>query len=173
MKLKDPLLAVRDMERSKAFYREVLGLHVVMDFGANVTLTGGLCLQTLDTWAGFLGKAAEEIRFGGDDSEVYFEEDDFDGFLNPAGRTPGHRLRPPAAGAPLGPAGGAALRPGPPYPGDRGEHEGRVPPVPGPGHDAGADRRADGSAPEIRHRLSALRALRARGERSFPLKGEI
>ena len=44
------------MERSKTFYREVLGLHVVMDFGANVTLTGGLCLQTLDTWTDFLGK---------------------------------------------------------------------------------------------------------------------
>ena len=76
MKLKNPLLAVRDMERSKAFYREVLGLHVVMDFGANVTLTGGLCLQTLETWAEFLGKEADEVRFGGDDSEVYFEEDD-------------------------------------------------------------------------------------------------
>ena len=81
MKLKNPLLAVRDMERSKTFYREVLGLHVVMDFGANVTLTGGLCLQTLDTWTDFLGKEAEEIRFGANDSEVYFEEDDFDGFL--------------------------------------------------------------------------------------------
>ena len=68
MKLKNPLLAVRDMERSKAFYKEVLGLRVVMDFGANVTLTGGLCLQTLDTWAEFLGKAAEAIRFGGGDS---------------------------------------------------------------------------------------------------------
>ena len=81
MKLKNPLLAVRDMERSKAFYREVLGLHVVMDFGANVTLTGGLCLQTLDTWVDFLGKEAEGICFGGDDSEVYFEEDAFDAFL--------------------------------------------------------------------------------------------
>jgi len=81
VKLKNPLLAVRDMERSKTFYREVLGLHVVMDFGANVTLTGGLCLQTLDTWTDFLGKEAEEIRFGANDSEVYFEEDDFDGFL--------------------------------------------------------------------------------------------
>ena len=79
MKLKNPLLVVRDMERSKTFYREVLGLHVVMDFGANVTLTGGLCLQTLDTWTDFLGKEAEEIRFGANDSEVYFEEDDFDG----------------------------------------------------------------------------------------------
>ena len=81
VKLKNPLLAVRDMERSKTFYREVLGLHVVMDFGANVTLTGGLCLQTLDTWTDFLGKEVEEIRFGANDSEVYFEEDDFDGFL--------------------------------------------------------------------------------------------
>ena len=54
---------------------------MVMDFGANVTLTGGLCLQTLDTWTDFLGKEAEEIRFGANDSEVYFEEDDFDGFL--------------------------------------------------------------------------------------------
>lgn len=72
MKLKNPLLAVRDMERSKTFYREVLGLHVVMDFGANVTLTGGLCLQTLDTWTDFLGKEVEEIRFGANDSEVYF-----------------------------------------------------------------------------------------------------
>ena len=70
MKLKNPLLVVRDMERSKTFYREVLGLHVVMDFGANVTLTGGLCLQTLDTWTDFLGKEAEEIRFGANDSDV-------------------------------------------------------------------------------------------------------
>lgn len=39
MKFKNPLLVVTDMERSKAFYREVLGLRVIMDFGANVTLT--------------------------------------------------------------------------------------------------------------------------------------
>ena len=44
MKFKNPLLVVTDMERSKAFYREVLGLRVIMDFGANVTLTGGLCV---------------------------------------------------------------------------------------------------------------------------------
>ena len=106
MKLKNPLLAVRDMERSKTFYREVLGLHVVMDFGANVTLTGGLCLQTLDTWTDFLGKEAEEIRFGANDSEVYFEEDDFDGFL---AHLVGCGVRSPAPGASLGAAGGAAL----------------------------------------------------------------
>ena len=50
MKLKNPLLAVTDMERSVAFYQTVLGLRKTMDFGANVTLTGGLSLQTC--WAG-------------------------------------------------------------------------------------------------------------------------
>lgn len=51
MKYKNILLAVKDMKRSIDFYKEVLGLHVIMDFGANVTLTGGLCLQTLDSWS--------------------------------------------------------------------------------------------------------------------------
>ena len=46
MKFKNPLLAVQDMERSKEFYHQVLGLHVVVDFGANVTLTGGVCLKS-------------------------------------------------------------------------------------------------------------------------------
>ena len=55
MELKNPLLAVTDMERSLAFYEAVLGLRVVLDFGANKTLTGGLCLQTLETWREFIG----------------------------------------------------------------------------------------------------------------------
>ena len=58
MKLKNPLLVVSDLEASKRFYREVLGLRVILDFGANVTLTGGLCLQTQESWMGFLSKAA-------------------------------------------------------------------------------------------------------------------
>lgn len=78
MKLKNPLIAVRDMQKSISFYKEVLGLHVVMDFGANVTLTGGLCLQTADSWQEFI--AGKELSFGGNDSEIYFEEDDFDAF---------------------------------------------------------------------------------------------
>ena len=81
MKFKNPLLAVQDMERSKEFYHQVLGLHVVVDFGANVTLTGGVCLQTLDTWREFLHAEPGQIAFGGCDAELYFEEDDFDGFI--------------------------------------------------------------------------------------------
>ena len=44
MKLKSPMLVVTDMDKSVAFYQKVLGLHIIMDFGANKTLTGGLAL---------------------------------------------------------------------------------------------------------------------------------
>ena len=71
MKCKNPMLVVSDMERSVDFYRRVLGLRVVMDFGANKTLTGGLALQTLESWRGFLGTDA--VSFGGRDAEVYLD----------------------------------------------------------------------------------------------------
>ena len=80
MKFKNPLLVVSDMEKSKKFYKDVLGLRVIMDFGANVTLTGGLCLQTKESWMGFIDAKEDEISFGGNNAEIYFEEDDFDAF---------------------------------------------------------------------------------------------
>lgn len=79
MKMKNTLLAVTDIEKSAAFYKKVLGLRVVMDFGANKTLTGGLVLQTAETWKEFIG--TENISFGGRSTEIYFEEDDFDKFI--------------------------------------------------------------------------------------------
>ena len=32
MKLKNPLLVVTDMDKSVEFYKNVLGLHIIMDF---------------------------------------------------------------------------------------------------------------------------------------------
>ena len=91
-----PLFAVRDMERALAFYRGVLGLEVVHDFGANVVLTGGLSLQTLETWAEFLDKPTEIIRFGGNDAEMYYVAEDFDAFLGVLKDHPETKLgRPP------------------------------------------------------------------------------
>jgi len=72
------LIAVRDMEASKKFYSEVLGLEIISDFGANVTMTGGICLQTIGTWKSFINK---EVLFGSNDSELYFEQDDIPAFL--------------------------------------------------------------------------------------------
>ena len=76
MHLKNPVLVVKDMDRSVEFYKRVLGLEVILDFGANKTLAGGLCLQTAETFRNFIDRKA--ISFGGNDFELYFEEDDFD-----------------------------------------------------------------------------------------------
>ena len=80
MKFKNPLLVVSDMDISVKFYKEVLGLRKIMDLGENVTLTGGVCLQTKETWAEFIEN--ESLSFGGKTSEIYFEEDEFDSFAN-------------------------------------------------------------------------------------------
>ncbi|GHU77394.1 hypothetical protein FACS1894188_11580 [Clostridia bacterium] len=78
MKFLNTLIAVTDIEKSKRFYRNVLGLSVVSDFGTNVTLTGGIALQTLDTWQTFIHKETEDIVFGNNAVELYFEENDID-----------------------------------------------------------------------------------------------
>lgn len=80
MELKNPMLVVTDMDKTVAFYENVLGLQVVMDFGANKVLTGGLALQTLDTYREFIG--TDDISFGGNHFEIYFEEDEFDKFAD-------------------------------------------------------------------------------------------
>lgn len=82
MKYISTLIAVNDIEKSKKFYYDVLGLKVIADFGANVTLTGGIALQTVETWKGFINKKESEIVFGSNASELYFEEDDMDRFIN-------------------------------------------------------------------------------------------
>lgn len=79
MELKNPMLIVENMDRSIAFYQQVLGLQVILDFGANKTLTGGLVLQTAETYKSFI--AADSLFFGGNDFELYFEEAGFDAFV--------------------------------------------------------------------------------------------
>lgn len=81
MKFSNPMIVVTNMEKSKKFFYEALGLEVILYFGANVTLTGGIALQTKDTWSDFISKQDSEIVFGGNASELYFEEDDFNGYI--------------------------------------------------------------------------------------------
>ena len=70
------MLVVTDMDKTVEFYKRVLGLDVIMDFGANKTLTGGLALQRLETYKEFIG--TNDISFGGNN----FEEDNFDKFAD-------------------------------------------------------------------------------------------
>jgi len=81
MKQQGILLAVKDIERAKAFYTEVLGLKVKEDLGVHVVLSEGIFLQTVDTWKDFIGCKEEEIVLKNRSVEVYFEEDDMDAFL--------------------------------------------------------------------------------------------
>lgn len=45
MQLKNVLIVVNDIERSKKFYKDIFGLEVILDNEGNVILTGGLVLQ--------------------------------------------------------------------------------------------------------------------------------
>ncbi len=82
MKYISTLIAVKDIKKSKKFYYDILGLEVIADYGANVTLSGGIALQTADTWKSFIGKNGDEIVFENNACELYFEEDDIDAFIN-------------------------------------------------------------------------------------------
>lgn len=79
MKYLCTLIAVRDMEKSKRFYKNVLGLDIAADFGANVTLEGGVALQTIESWQEFIHDRS--IMFDNHACELYFEETDMDRFL--------------------------------------------------------------------------------------------
>ena len=80
MKYTSTLIAVKDMDISKQFYHNVLGLNVVANFGGNVTLDGGIVLQTLDTWKSFI--RMYNVTLPNNAGELYFEEDDMDAFCN-------------------------------------------------------------------------------------------
>ena len=79
MKYISTLIAVSDMKKSKQFYHDVLGIKVVADFGANVTLDGGLVMQTMDTWKSFI--RTDKVVLPNNAGELYFEEEDLDAFL--------------------------------------------------------------------------------------------
>lgn len=83
------LIAVRDMERSKRFYCDLLGMTVTTDFGANVTLSDRVALQTFDTWKSFIQKEENSITLGHNSAELYFEESDMNGFLARLAEIPG------------------------------------------------------------------------------------
>ena len=56
MKLKNVLIVVKDIERSKQFYHDLFGLNMVLDNDGNMILTEGLVLQEEKIWKSFLGK---------------------------------------------------------------------------------------------------------------------
>ena len=80
LKFKCPLIAVSDIKESVRFYEEVIGDRVAMDFGENVTFEGGFSLQEMKRWKSLIH--TDKVRRKSNDAELYFEEDDFDGFIS-------------------------------------------------------------------------------------------
>ncbi len=78
MKLKNILIVVKDVEKSKQFYHDLFGLDMVLDNDGNMILTEGLVLQDERIWREFLGK---DILPKSNSCELYFEEPDIEAFI--------------------------------------------------------------------------------------------
>jgi len=78
MKLKNILIVVKDIQKSKQFYHDLFGLNMVLDNEGNVILTEGLVLQEKKIWNKFLER---EIISQSNSCELYFEEKDIEGFV--------------------------------------------------------------------------------------------
>ena len=78
MKLKNILIVVKDIEKSKQFYHDLFGLDVVLDNDGNMILTEGLVLQEEKIWKEFLDK---EIIPRNNACELYFVEPDIEAFV--------------------------------------------------------------------------------------------
>ena len=78
MKLRNILLAVKDIEKSRQFYHKLFGLQTVLNSEGNMILTEGLVLQDEKIWREALGK---EIIPENNYCELYFEEPEIEAFI--------------------------------------------------------------------------------------------
>ena len=78
MRLRNILIVVEDIEKSKKFYHDLFGLDVILDNEGNVILTEGLVLQESTIWKNFLER---DIISESNSCELYFEEKNIEAFV--------------------------------------------------------------------------------------------
>ena len=78
MRLKNILIVVKDIKKSRKFYHDLFGLDLVLDNDGNMILTEGLVLQDEKIWRSFLNK---DIIPKSNSCELYFEEQDIESFI--------------------------------------------------------------------------------------------
>jgi len=78
MRLKNILIVVKDIEKSRKFYQDLFGIDLVLDNDGNMILTEGLVLQDEKIWKRFLHR---EIVPKNNSCELYFEEQDIEAFI--------------------------------------------------------------------------------------------
>ncbi len=93
MIFRSSLIAVKNIDASKKFYHDILDQEVVVDLGANVTLSGGIALQ--QDFDRLLGITEDSIKYHGNDAELYFETEDIDSFLKKIESLDIHLVHPP------------------------------------------------------------------------------
>ena len=79
MKLKNILIVVKNIEKSKQFYHVLFGLDIILDNDGNVILTEGLVLQDDKIWREFVKK---DIIPENNSCELYFEEERIEEFAD-------------------------------------------------------------------------------------------
>ena len=78
MRLKNVLIVVKDIEKSRKFYHDLFGIDLVLDNDGNMILTEGLVLQDEKILKSFLGR---DILPQNNACELYFEEQDIEVFV--------------------------------------------------------------------------------------------
>ena len=78
MKLKNVLIVVKDIEKSRKFYHDLFDIDLVLDNDGNMILTEGLVLQDEKLWKSFLDR---DIVPKSNSCELYFEEQDIEAFI--------------------------------------------------------------------------------------------
>ena len=78
MRLKNVLIVVKDIEKSKKFYHDLFGLDTILDNEGNMILTEGLVLQDAKIWKDFVKK---DIISESNSCELYFEEKNIEKFI--------------------------------------------------------------------------------------------
>ena len=78
MRLKNILIVVKDIEKSRKFYHDLFGMDLVLDNDGNMILTEGLVPQDEKIWKTFLDR---DIVPKSNSCELYFEEQDIESFI--------------------------------------------------------------------------------------------
>ena len=78
MKLKNVMIVVKDIEKSRKFYHDLFDIDLVLDNDGNMILTEGLVLQDEKLWKSFLDR---DIVPKSNSCELYFEEQDIESFV--------------------------------------------------------------------------------------------
>jgi catechol 2,3-dioxygenase-like lactoylglutathione lyase family enzyme len=79
MEFKLALLSVKNIDISKRFYQEICNQKIVLDLGRNVTFSGGFAIQEDFAW--LTNIPVDSVIEKSNNMELYFEVDDFDGFI--------------------------------------------------------------------------------------------